>query len=835
MATGAHASGSVGNEVDLNREWAERAFSSDPDRMRVDRLTVVHEDGPGDTKIGRCAAGGPLRLGEKTYTRGIGVNSRSVLRVTLSRPAARFLADVGLDRNVDRTVASVRFHVSVGGKDVFATDVIRPTGAVLPIDVPLSGATSFDLIADTGGDSRAFDQADWADARVELKDGSTLWLDELAVADGVSGDLPFSFVYGGQPSSALIGQWQRRVTETVVDASKRRRVLTLTDPATRLEIRAVCDVYTDTPGVDWTLHFTNKGEKDTPVLEKVNAVDVTIWSGTATGTPVLHGLRATSGVDDWVPYDQALPAGKRIAFAPQRGRSSCGACPFFNLDWGRGGVVTAIGWTGQWAASVEHVDASLRLRAGMQHMRLKLRPGETIRSPRILLMQWSDPARSPGAGASARPDPHRPYNLFRRTMLNHIVPKVGGKTITPPIAQLSTAFYEMDKGTADDVLSHLSAVEGLGFEFFWLDAYYGKDNFPTVGNYVLPLDRGLNRRRYPNGIAPIGQAAHKAGMKFLWWVEPERICPGTLMAAEHPDWVVLPGNGGWGMLNLALPEARKYATDFLLKAIKEYGVDCLRVDNAVDFRSMWAILDRADPDRVGMAEIRYVEGLYRMWDDIRAANPHLFIDNCASGGQRIDLETCSRSIPLWRTDATIHPLLVKDYNQAALQNQCMTVGLSRFVPFNVSGQMGATPYLFRSGFNAGISFCEDVRPADYPRDLLKQAIAEGKRIRKYYFGNLHPITEVTTRDRDWCVIQYHRPEEQDGIVIAFRRHRSPFAAFTFLDLCEIDSDGDYELTEYHGYEPSKPLRMKGAAFLKHTGRIEELPGSLLIEYRRRDG
>jgi hypothetical protein len=57
--------------------------------------------------------------------------------------------------------------------------------------------------------------------------------------------------------------------------------------------------------------------------------------------------------------------------------------------------------------------------------------------------------------------------------------------------------------------------------------------------------------------------------------------------------------------------------------------------------------------------------------------------------------------------------------------------------------MGATPYLFRSGFNGGISFCEDCRPADYPREQLKQGIAEGKRIRKYFFGDLYSLTEVT--------------------------------------------------------------------------------------------
>ena len=199
------------------------------------------------------------------------------------------------------------------------------------------------------------------------------------------------------------------------------------------------------------------------------------------------------------------------------------------------------------------------------------------------------------------------------------------------------------------------------------------------------------------------------------WFEPERICPGTLMAVEHPEWVVLPDGGGWGMFNLAVPEARKYITDYLGGLIDAYGLSWVRIDNAVSYTPLWQKLDAAaGPDRVGMAEVRYVEGLYRWWDDMRKAHPDLAIDNCASGGGRIDLELCARSIPLWRTDATINPLMNKDFHQAALQNQVMTAGLSRYVPFNVSGQMGADPYCFRSGFNGGISFCEDTRPQTYP-------------------------------------------------------------------------------------------------------------------------
>ncbi len=114
------------------------------------------------------------------------------------------------------------------------------------------------------------------------------------------------------------------------------------------------------------------------------------------------------------------------------------------------------------------------------------------------------------------------------------------------------------------------------------------------------------------------------------------------------------------------------------------------------------------------------------------AHPHLLIDNCASGGRRIDLETCSRAVHLWHSDNTCYmvDLRAETILHAAIKNQLMRAGLNRYMPFSTVGQMGATPYLFRSGFNAGIAFAEDCRPKDFPRDLLRQAMAEGKRLRK---------------------------------------------------------------------------------------------------------
>ncbi len=820
-ADGAGSSGGIGSDVRVNERWAEQAFAETPPPP-TNRLTVVHEDGSGDTKVGRCAAGGPLRLGDKTYAHGIGVNSHSVLVVSLVKPAARFQAVIGLDRNVDRTKGSVRFRVRVGGKDVFATDVIRPGHRPQTIDVPLKGAKRFELMVDDGGDGRGWDQGDWVDARVVLEDGSALWLDELARGSGVEAELPFSFVYGGQPSADVIGSWRRAVYDEVIDATRRRRTLTLTDPKTGLEVRAVCTIYTDTPGVDWTLHFANTGSQDTPILEQVRAVDVGIDPGPG-AQPVLHRLHGSScAAQDWEPFDQVLPVGKRIAFAPRLGRPSLGACPFFALSWQGGGVVTAIGWSGQWSASVERRLGIVGIAAGMQHLRLKLRPGERIRSPRILQVRWTGD------------EPLRGYNLFRRTMLRHVLPKVKGQPVTPPIAHLSTSFYELDRGTEVDVLAHLEAAKGLGFEVFWLDAYYGRDDFPRVGNYVFPIERAVNRKRFPNGPETISDAAHAAGMKFLLWVEPERISEGTLVDKEHPEWVIRAGKdpvGQLGLYNLGLPAAREHLTRFLKTIIEQWGIDCLRVDYATSALACWEKVNKENPDRAGLAEIRCVEGLYRLWDDLLETYPHLFIDNCASGGMRIDLETCSRSIPLWRTDATIEPLMRRDFNEAAIRNQVITAGLSRYLPFHTSGMMGSTPYWFRSGFNAGIAFCEDVRGADYPRQQLERAIAEGKRIRKYYFGDFYPLSVVNTSPREWCVMQYHRPDDHDGMIAAFRRHESPYASF-ICDLHAIDPAARYEVTRAPSYDRTRPVVVQGTALQHFKAEIDERPGSLIVEYKK---
>ncbi len=59
------------DEIAANANWADMVFGDGvAPAQAADRVTLVHEDEAGDTKVGRCAFGPPLRLGDKTYARG---------------------------------------------------------------------------------------------------------------------------------------------------------------------------------------------------------------------------------------------------------------------------------------------------------------------------------------------------------------------------------------------------------------------------------------------------------------------------------------------------------------------------------------------------------------------------------------------------------------------------------------------------------------------------------------------------------------------------------------------------------------------------------------------
>lgn len=642
-------------------------------------------------------------------------------------------------------------------------------------------------------------------------------------------DKTFSFLYGGKGSGDVLdssqytfagfteGDGERTGTGHWLTSDGRLRV---TRTNTRYEGFASC--------VDMRLRFENvsKDGEPTDIIDRVLALDKAVCDNEP-GEVVVHRLRGCShSEDDWMPYDTVVKRNGIVRFGPRGGRSSDGMSPFFNVSWdnGRAGVIVAVGWSGRWDATVSHEqNGSVRVEVGMDRFHARLEQGEHVVMPRVLLLEWNG-------------DEWDGYNEFRRLMREHVMPQDDGHAVRAPLASLGNSGTIWNRITEGYVLEHLDGARGLGFDTFWLDAFYTNGGFPNgVGNYGWPLRQMVDRARFPNGLEAIADEAHKAGMEFMLWVEPERVARETSIAMRSPEWVLRADGQENGLLDLGRLDVRGFVGGWLVDAVLAYGLRWLRVDFNIDPAPFWRAADQKGEDRVGIAEAHYIEGLYLVWDYVRAVfSSNLFIDNCASGGRRIDLETCSRSLPLWTSDKPGEYCDYERLDDAALQLQTMRAGLNRYVPISLAGQKGADPYHFRSAFNGGIASLDDTRARACDRKQWRKALAEAKRIQRYWDGDFYVLAPVTRSPADWSVFQYHLPDVGAGMVLGLRRHKSQYAEIE-CELREIASRATYEVTTRHGYEVDAVDRMSGQVLLDFVLRVEDRPGSVLVEYKRVSG
>ena len=624
---------------------------------------------------------------------------------------------------------------------------------------------------------------------------------------------PFSFTYGGKSSSEFLNDWQFSQATKQLDDTKTEHTFTYTDPQTSLKACCVCTIFSDFPAVEWLLTFENGGEDDTPIIENVQALDIEI-TREPEGEFVLHrALGSSASRMDFAPVDDVMPPNSNIQLAPIGGRSSnTHVLPFFNIEAPGEGVMVGIGWSGQWATELIRDDGtSLKVRAGMELTHLKLHQGEKIRTPRILLLFWCGYDRMRG------------HNLLRRFILAHHTLQKDGKPIIGPLAASGGAacaaplpgFAEFNKATEHNqiALAERYRQVGLDNEYWWIDAGWFEGHWPNgVGNW-FPRKDG-----FPNGLKPVSDAVKKMGMGFLLWFEPERVHQGTWLDTEHPDWVLkLPGNPN-GLLNLGNPEALRWLTAHISGMIENEGIAVYRQDFNIDPLSFWRAVD--EPDRQGITEIRYIEGLYSFWDELLARHPGLIIDNCASGGRRIDLETTSRSIPLWRTDYQYFE--PNGY-------QCHTYGLNFYLPCSGTGNGSPDTYAFRSSMNCAVVLGWNLYLPDFPVEQARSLIEEFKMARPFFYGDYYPLTAHSIKDDVWMAYQFHREDMRQGMFLVFRRPESPYLSAR-LKLGGLSPSANYELTfndtgakqNFTGEELQNGIEVT----------IEDAPGSLLVTYRQ---
>jgi alpha-galactosidase len=661
--------------------------------------------------------------------------------------------------------------------------------------------------------------------------------------------IPFSFLYDGKPSKDFLSTWRRSETNLPLSGGRRLHTIIYRDPATHLEVRREITIFPGGKGIDWLLRLRNGGTKDSPALEKILTLNFKLSVAHDAAATFHHVYGSTSSVAlDYVPVDTDLnkeSASEITHYVLENDVHKASYLPFFNVQWPDGGLVGAVGWTGQWMVRAERSTNGVLLKSGQEVTHIKLHAGESIRTPRILLVPWSGTDRMAG------------QNALRRLLLSYYAARVNGRLAMPPVAhtgayalifdgiaqktgqnplEILPTVTDRDLGgqggrgfpspgdalnfvTEKNQLEVIHHLPPIGIEAYWLDAGWMEGLWPGGrGSWVT-------NKTFPDGLAPLSDAAHKKGLKFLLWFEPEGVSPGTLIAKEHPEWVLHRPNEGslGGIFRFGKPAAQKWITDLMAKRILDWHVDIFRMDHNTNPILYWRNADTED--RQGITEIRQIEGLYAMWDGLLRRFPGLIIDNANWRETGPDLEAMHRTLgSLTRSEVTNGGVPFPAVDQAH------TAELSMWVPFSANILNGADPYNFRSTATTGVAIGLDLQSPYVPAGELRKAITELKMLRPYWLGDYYPLTPINSNPDTWCGWQFHRQDLNAGFAMFFRRPKSEEASYQ-ATLEDIDLKATYQVSFAHTYDVESSRTMTGSELAHLQVAIEQAPGSLLVRYR----
>ncbi|HVU34105.1 MAG TPA: glycoside hydrolase family 36 protein [Opitutaceae bacterium] len=639
------------------------------------------------------------------------------------------------------------------------------------------------------------------------------WADVHLGGDATS--LPFSFVYAGMPASELLPGWTKQVERRKLDATRTQWTTQWTAPTTGLEVRCVAVLYSDFPAVEWTVYLKNTGHERTPIIEKLQGLEVQVQREKGPEFVLHHQRGDVYSVESYVLFAETLAPNTTLRLAPVGGRPTNSGFPYYNLQMPDRGLIVAVGWPGQWAAEFRRDDkASLHISAGQELTHLYLNPGEEIRTPLAVLLFWqgSDVARA--------------QNLWRRWMLAHNLPHPGGRAPGPIYTSSDSENPEMrsteagQKQAVNAIVSH-----GVKLDFWWIDAgWYNTMNRAGVeGDWHRRGTWEPDPGRYPHGIRPVSDQVHASGMKLILWFEPEHVSPDTWLARTHPEWLLKSDDPHDNrLLDLGNADAIRWLTDHVDRLIRDQGVDVYRSDFNMDPLPYWRRND--PPDRQGITENLYVQGYLAFWDELLRRHPDLLIDTCASGGRRNDLETLRRSVPLWRSD----------YGQLddPETQQRFTQALSSWLPYygtNIGWPGHDVLYFARSQFCPAFGIGGDLHAPSIDWELFRQVVAQWRQIAPFMLADFYPLTSGYPGDESWVAWQFDRPERGDGMVQAFR-HASSRTASRYFRLSGVDSASDYQVTDV---DTGKSITVSGQQLLERgvVVDIPSQPGSVVLLYR----
>lgn len=603
--------------------------------------------------------------------------------------------------------------------------------------------------------------------------------------DALMSDLdsfPIHFQYGSTVFTGFLG-FDTVSEEYTAEDRGIQSTLTLRHPDIPATFQLIATVYPEESAYEYVVYITNDSDENSDIFS-----DLCFSIPFEGANPVLSGLKGDGGTDGYSPYEQNLAKRTHYTDRSTSGRPSHGVFPYYNLSYGNGGTFIAIGWPGTWYADYTYSKSSkvTTLRAGQGDISTYLQPGETIRTPLMAFVEYEGLTED------------EQINAWRHYYIRDVM-----RNIDDELPDTMAGHGMMSQGlTTQKVLQILNIykAQGIDLDVLWLDAgwYTGSNgeavSWPSTGS----LD--MDYSRFPDGMSEIGAYCEKNDIMFMLWFEPEnmRLNKEEFLAAQtdfKEEWLLgTLAEGSWlesNLIDLGNAKCREWLLNKIDKVITTAGVTAYRQDFNNDPAPAWQAHDAITANRTGMTENLYVQGYLALWDAL-IEKYGLFIDSCASGGGRNDLETMKRGYPLHYSDW--YDGNNEDYDMKGKNTQA----LFQWFPYFKNEVYQNTLYKLRMNY---APFCllkvQSPLSRDTDWDLIRQAYAEYDRIKEYFYCDYYLLTEWTKDTDRWDGRMFYDADTCKGF--AFAACQEGASELTnCICLKGLDADKTYHITDFDG-------------------------------------
>lgn len=196
--------------------------------------------------------------------------------------------------------------------------------------------------------------------------------------------------------------------------------------------------------------------------------------------------------------------------------------------------------------------------------------------------------------------------------------------------------------TTEKLRPLIGAAAKVGCEYFVVDAgWYAENN-----SWADELGEWLpSKKRFPNGIEEVINLIRAQGMVPGLWLELEAMGIHSPLAKSAPDDWFFCRNGkrlidkGRHQLDFRNPAVRQHADQVMARLVEQLGVGYIKMD----YNSTAGPGTQVNAPSLGEGLLQHNRAYLAWLDDVCQRYPRLVVENCASGGMRMDYAMLSRS------------------------------------------------------------------------------------------------------------------------------------------------------------------------------------------------